>query len=478
MGFKLSLWLCVRYDLFRYEEQCAAGVARKMGLQPDIPQELPEIWEDDRITGEIKDPRLTGKQGALYKKLNSREAQFQEGSMPWFEHLKKFVDQGVQCFKLDGSCQVTDWNGGPKGRKWANGASNEENHNLYPLVYGKQMARGYEEYTAKRSMVYSAGGYAGVQQYVATWAGDTGGGARPCASLLNLGMSGHPNQSCDMGIFSSTSLHFGMLQTWSQQNNWAYWYQPWYQRREGLDNFRAYLKLRYRLFPYIYTAAAHASRTGWPVLCSLPFAYPGVPEYDECKTTYLLGPDLLVGAFTDTLNVPEGLWYEWRTDAKLAGPCKVPVAVTPEWGGALYVRAGAVIPTWPEKECIDSGYGTDVILEAYAGADGESELYEDDGLTLKYRSGLYARIPLRLSEKDGATRLTVGPRKGAFGGSKAKRNITVRFHALARKPMAAAVGGEAVEGVWCEKSKIFTVGPVSVGAGGATFEVVSKEVGK
>ena len=56
-------------------------------------------------------------------------------------------------------------------RKWANGASNEENHNLYPLVYDKQMSRGYEEYTRKRAMVYSAGGYAGIQQYVATWAG-------------------------------------------------------------------------------------------------------------------------------------------------------------------------------------------------------------------------------------------------------------------------------------------------------------------
>ena len=36
MGFKLSLWLCVRYDLFRYEEQCAAGMVRKFGPKPDI----------------------------------------------------------------------------------------------------------------------------------------------------------------------------------------------------------------------------------------------------------------------------------------------------------------------------------------------------------------------------------------------------------------------------------------------------------
>ena len=35
---------------------------------------------------------------------------------------------------------------------------------LYALVYDKQMARGFEDYTGKRAMVYSAGGYAGVQR--------------------------------------------------------------------------------------------------------------------------------------------------------------------------------------------------------------------------------------------------------------------------------------------------------------------------
>lgn len=468
MGFKLSLWLCCAYDLFRYEEQCYAGTARKLGVKPDIPENIAEIWEDDRITGKVKDPRL--KKKGVINELKAREAEFDEGDMPWFEHLKKFVEQGAQCFKLDGAYQVTDWNGVPN-RKWSNGASNEEMHNLYPLVYGKQMARGYEEYTGKRSMVYSAGGYAGIQQFVATWAGDTGGGAKPCASLLNLGMSGHANQSCDMGIFDPRSLHFGMLQTWSQQNNWCYWFQPWYQTDERLGYFRDYLKLRYRLMPYIYTAAAEANRTGWPVMRSLPFVYPDRPEYDMCKTTYMFGPSLLVGAFTDTLDVPPGDWYEWRSDRKTTGPCKVPVTVTPDWGGALYVKAGSVVPTWPAVSCLNSGWNASLILEAYTGADGESELYEDDGTTLKYKSGLSARIPLSLSGRDGAVRLVMGARKGVFGGAYAVRDVTVRFHGLEKKPASAKVAGKETAGVWCEKSRIYSVGPVKVGSGGATFEI-------
>jgi alpha-glucosidase (family GH31 glycosyl hydrolase) len=80
--------------------------------------------------------------------------------------------------------------------------TDEEMHNLYPVVYAKQMARGFESHTGRRAMVYSAGGYAGVQQFVATWAGDTGGGAKPLASMLNHGFSGHSNHSCDMDVFN------------------------------------------------------------------------------------------------------------------------------------------------------------------------------------------------------------------------------------------------------------------------------------
>lgn len=470
MGFKLSLWLCVNYDLFRYEEQCSAGMARKFGLKPDIPENITETWQDDRITGELKDPRLTGNNKMMYEKLGAKEGAFKEGDLPWFEHLKKFVDQGAQCFKLDGSCQVTDWNG-VRNRKWANGKSDEENHNAYPLVYGKQMSLGYEEYTQKRSMVYSAGGYAGIQQYVATWAGDTGGGPKPCASLLNLGMSGHANQSCDMDINNVRSLHFGMLQTWSQQNNWAYFYQPWYRTKDKLDVFRSYLKLRYRLIPYLYTAAAEANRTGWPVMRSLPFVYPDVKEYDECKTTYMLGSDLLVAAFTDEAAIPAGKWYEWRTDAVVNGPSKARIAVSQEWGGGLYVKAGSIIPTWPEIECIDAGWNRDWILEAYVGADGQGEVYEDDGLTLAYRKDVAAHTPLALRDVGKEVTLSVGKRAGTFNGCVKGRNVTVRFHGFVAKPAEVLFGGKAIDSKWDETAKTLTVAPVDIDAAGGTFTV-------
>jgi alpha-glucosidase (family GH31 glycosyl hydrolase) len=53
---------------------------------------------------------------------------------------------------------------------------------------------------------------------------------------------------------------------------------------------------------------------------ALPIVYPDVPEYDACVTTYLLGPDLLVSAFTKEIQIPEGLWHDWKTGRRLPAP--------------------------------------------------------------------------------------------------------------------------------------------------------------
>ena len=470
LGFKLSLWLCCDYDLFRYEEQCVAGEARRLGRKLEIAGDVTETWEDDRIGN----PEFAKDENVRYlnqiaKKLPFREREVAEGMSPWFEHLKKFVDQGAQCFKLDGSNQVGEH---PK-RAWANGMTDEEAHNLFPLVYDKQMARGYEDYTARRAMVYSASGYAGLQQFVATWAGDTGGGPRPCASILNLGMSGHPNQSCDMKISDPKSLHFGFLQVWSQQNNWDYWKQVWFEPPEQQAAFRKYAKLRYRLLPYLYGAAAIAARTGWPVMRALPLVYPDVPRYDDCLTTYLLGDSLLVGSFVEKVEIPPGKWHDWDTRATVEGPTTLPVPVREDWGGALYVKAGAIIPTWPARSFVKGGWSNEIVFEVWPTAEGMAVLYEDDGVSLKYRDGHFAEIPLSVSLDGKAATFTIGARHGTATGTfvtPGKPDYSVAFHVDAQ-PSSVKCNGKSFAGRWDDAAKVFTVGLGAVPPEGCTVEI-------
>lgn len=448
-GFKLSLWLCCDYDLGVYEEQCVADKKPRSAAQTDkMPDGVPEVFHDEHLTA-AKDKA---------KKVAKQEAP--EGTEPWFEHLKFFVDQGASAFKLDGAAQVIEH----PTRKWGNGMTDEEMHNLYPVIYAKQMSCGFEDHTRRRSMVYSAGGYAGVQKYVATWAGDTGGGAKPLASMLNLGFSGHSNHSCDMDINSVEGIHFGFLQTWAQQNNWDYWYQPWLNHEKLIPVFRAYGQLRYRLLPYLYSSAAEAAQTGYPVMRAMPLAYADDPSWDSCMGQYMLGDFLLVSAFAKELRLPAGRWTDFWTGAKVEGPAALPVKATDEHGGALLVKAGAIIPTWPLKSHVTRGWNEEVVLLVYPDASSAFTLHEDDGTSLGYRSGKFARTRLTCETKGKTVTLTVGGREGRYDGMPATRDFTAALR-LAARPQAVTLDGTAVtNAVWDAAAGTLTAALPACGA--------------
>ena len=438
-GFKLSLWLCCEYDLGVYEEQCVAGQRpRPSAAKADAPNGVPEVWHDNRI-----------EKG----KADAKQEKAPEGTDPWFEHLKLFVDQGASCFKLDGCAQVVEH----PGRKWGNGMTDEEMHNLYPLIYAKQMACGFEEQANRRAMVYSAGGYAGVQQYVATWAGDTGGGAKPLASMLNLGFSGHSNHSCDMEVNSSEGIHFGFLQTWAQENNWDYWYQPWLLDEKNTAAFRAYDQLRYKLLPYLYSSAAEAALTGYPVMRAMSLVYADDPAWDACLGQYLLGDFLLVSAFAREVRLPAGKWIDFWSGKQTDGPATLPVEVTDMRGGALLVKAGAIIPTWPPCDHVEKGWSPEVGLLVYPAESSGFTLYEDDGTSLGYRKGEFAQTRLTCETVGKSVKLTVGGRQGKYAGMPAARDFIASVRLPAR-PQAVALDGAAVSDfAWDDAAKVATV---------------------
>ena len=447
-GFKLSLWLCCDYDLGVYEEQQLAGLKPAPGKKTTATEGDPDDFE--------KDERLNKPAGGEKKDAAKKGAAKQDAPQrlePWFEHLKKFVDQGVSAFKLDGCAQVIEH----PGRPWGNGMSDEEMHNLYPVIYAKQMARGFESHAKRRSMVYSAGGYAGVQQFVASWAGDTGGGPKPLASMLNLGFSGHSNHSCDMDVFSMEGIHFGFLQTWAQENNWAYWRQPWLLEDDGVAAFRRYAQLRYRLLPYLYSTAAEAALTGYPVMRAMCMVYPEDPAWDTNLGQYMLGDFLLVSAFSKEVRLPEGTWIDFWSGKPAHGPATLPVEITPTQGGALMVKSGAIIPTWPARDHVEKGWSPEVGLLVYPAARSTFTLYEDDGESLGYRKGQFARTRLTCETAGKTVKLTVGAREGSYAGMPATRNFTATIHLPARPKTVTLDGAAVADYQWNDTGSAATI---------------------
>lgn len=390
LGFKLSLWLCCNYDLTRHEEQLLAGE-----------------------TGEEHGPE---------------EA--------WYTHLSKFVDQGVSAFKLHGGHKPM----AEPERIWANGMSPAEIHNLYPLLLVKQMHRGYALQTGRRAMIYAMTGYTGIQQYAATWAGTSGGSAESLVSLLNHSMSGHIHTTCDMDIHSPAGIHFGFLQPWSHLNNFAYWQHPCLLNPELLHLFRRYAKLRYSLIPYLYSAAHSAVRTGMPILRAMPLCYPDDARSDDLFHQYMLGDYLLVGVNADKVYLPEGTWIDYWTDETYIGPREFRYSVPEFAGGPLFVKAGAIIPVWPDMDCIGPKLPERIGLHLYPDASGEYMLYEDDGMTYRYQEGQLSET--RISVQAGAGNFIVqfDPRSGHFEGMPHHRGYDLYVH-METKPYKLSMNG-------------------------------------
>ncbi|NLB96612.1 MAG: DUF5110 domain-containing protein [Armatimonadetes bacterium] len=425
LGFKMSLWLCCDYDL-SYEEE--RQLQAKSAVQAEAESRAPDAddFEQDEHF-------------AHGRTLMDRMTRPEE---PWFEHLKKFVGQGVSAFKMDGALMVNEH----PDRKWGNGMDDEEMHNLYPVLLNKQMSRGFAEHTGRRPMVYSSGGYAGIQQFSATWAGDTGGGPKPLVSMLNHGLSGHVNTSCDMDVFTPAGIHFGFLQPWSQLCSWAYWRHPWFLGKDLLPIFKWYARLRYRLIPYIYSMAHVAARTGMPIMRAMPLVYPDHPGVDELLQQYLFGDAFLVAAFTNRVSLPAGKWIDFWTGEGHEGPKEMECQVPADRGGPLFIRAGSIIPNWPEMQYVGEQPVDTLSLHVYPHGESEFTLYEDDGVSFGYREGQVAQTRITCRASRDQVELEIAPRVGAYEGMPDERCFDVWLYTESA-PASAWINGSAAE--WC-----------------------------
>lgn len=416
LGFKLSLWLCCDYDL-SWEEERAAGRAAEAAAG-ETSRHSDDYEQDEGLQHPVYMDALTKK------------------DEPWYAHLSRFVRQGASAFKLDGSRQVLDH----PDRLWGNGMTDEEMHNLYPVLLAKQMHNGFREQTGIRPMIYTAGGFAGVQQFAATWAGDTGGGPKPLVSLLNHGLSGHVNTSCDMDVFTPAGIHFGFLQPWSQVNSWAYWRHPWLLGKNLLATFKMYARLRYRLLPYMYSAAHTAARTGMPIIRAMPLVFPDDPRSDDLLNQYMLGDSLLVAAFTDHVYLPEGEWIDYWSGERHIGPKDMTCRIPSHAGGPLFVRAGAVIPIWPDMDYVGEKAVERLGLHIYSRGTSEFTLFEDDGTTFRYESGEVVETSIRCAEERDRFVVTIGARTGRCDGMIDKRGYDVCLF-METKPSQISVDG-------------------------------------
>lgn len=374
-GFHLMLWLCMNYDLCDYEEYLISG------------------------------------------KLNIP---------PWYEHIKQFVNDGADGFKMDPSDMVMRIN---PNKIYTNGKSELEMHNVSQVLVAKHMNSGFCAQMNKRPFIHYCGGYTGQQRWGAATTGDNGGLEGAMIWIENLAMSGFTNTTVDMDIYSIEAMHFAFLAPWAHHNAWAGCGQPWFAGDENEKAYTFYAKLRYRLIPYIYSLALECFETGVPIIRPMPLEYQSDENCLNLSKQYMLGEYILISAFTDKVYLPQGEWIDYWTGVEYKGNITIENYVPPKGrGGAFFIKKGAIIPQWCERDYTSQYSEEKIQLHIYPGKNSEFIFREDDGESLDYLENNLCRTKIRCFEENGILKILIGGREGDYKGKPAQRIWEVYIH--------------------------------------------------
>lgn len=295
-------------------------------------------------------------------------------------------------------------------------SSHREMHNVYGHFMAKAAYQGLKELDGRRPFLITRACYAGSQKYTTAWTGDNTSLWAHLQMLIpqlcNLGLSGMPFVGTDIGGFGADTTP-ELMARWIQagcfsplcRNHSAAGtrrQEPWQFGKEVLDIYRKYVKLRYRLIPYVYDLFYEEERTGAPVMRPLVFHYEKDKTARTCNDEFMLGSQILVapvvnqGMTRRMVYLPEGEWYDYWTKEKRVGPVwfikEAPLEVCP-----VYVKAGSVIPVMEEQAYVGEKPDDMLLLEVYPG-EGRWEHYLDNGEDFEYREGLYHRYDFEVHE--------------------------------------------------------------------------------
>ncbi|KAL1921615.1 uncharacterized protein VTP21DRAFT_11331 [Calcarisporiella thermophila] len=309
---------------------------------------------------------------------------------------------------------------------------------------------GIEKYSNARGFVWIVEGWAGTQKCAVAWTGDQSGNmgntARHVATFHGSGLSGMPWVAGDVdGIFGGTnisSVRDLQLKAFSpllmNMNGWAKFDKQQWRRGEPWTSInRKYLKLRMRLMPYIYSYAFEAHTKGLPLTRSLVLEYPKDKNTwtEAAKHEYLFGEYFLVapviddGEQRDNIYLPEGEWIDYWTSKVYQGSKVIYTYPAPYDTLPLFVKAGAIIPMWPQvNTASERKPDDDLVLDVYPKGKSSFTLYEDDMVTREHRDGHYSLQTFESQVTGNKIVVRIGKSNGSYSLKPQSRGYEVRVH--------------------------------------------------
>jgi hypothetical protein len=362
----------------------------------------------------------------------------------------------------------------------------------------KLVSDGIEDNSDGRRFIWTVDGWAGTQRYAVMWTGDDSGSwdfiRWQIPTFVGAGFSAQAHVSGDVdGIFGGSpdtyvrDLQFKCLMTTMMtMSGWAGNpdKQPWTYGEPYASINRMYLKIKSRLTPYFYTYSRIAHETGMPPVRAMALQFPEDNStwtnhtgtaYQFMSGDWLLVAPIYEDAVTrDGIYLPAGTWIDYWNGTEYTGPATLDGYAAPLDKLPIFIRAGAILPLWPDMLFFDEKPHDPITLQVYPG-DNEStsfSMYEDDGVTRQHEAGTFAKTlitvdaPPKKDQKQ-PLNITIGAANGGFVGQRTERVYYIDVH-LARPPKEVSLDGKPLQ-------QMYSVPSVQYAESGWYFDSIEKQ---
>lgn len=247
--------------------------------------------------------------------------------------------------------------------------------------------------------------------------------------------------------------------------------EPWRFNFRARTVMERFMRLRHRLFPYLYTMCRRDSQELLPLMRPMYHLYPEAPEAYKIKNQYFFGSELMVSPITSKSDesdlasaavwFPEGLWIDAFTGYVYKGAQTVRVFRSLETM-PLFMKAGAIIPMQahvPESRKLGGAMQMEVYVAP--GADGAFRMYEDDGESLDYLKGAWCETPMELQWNEQEAIFHILPPEGDIGQIPASRCWKIHFRGFRK---GCTISGCVSELVYDPQTNTYTATVTEVAA--------------
>lgn len=387
--------------------------------------------------------------------------------------LERILDDGVESWWLD----LTEPEGDPENTIYYDGERNKV-HNPFSLLNTKM----YTEITKAhcpemRPFILTRTGTAGIQKYcTAIWSGDVYSDYKTFTAhipeAINTSMSGIPLWTSDAGGFISSTnnaienrniyrndvaRHANLYERWVQfacfcpvmRVHHAGESAPYAFGELLTDSIAHYVRLRYRLLPYIYSYAYKSHITGEPIMRPLVYNYTNDENVYDIADEYLFGNEILVAPIHEEeksereVYLPEGKWYDFDYGYEYEGG-KTYTIYAPQNRIPVFIREGAIIPMSEQIYNTAELDNSTITAEIHPSGKSSFTLYADDGKSVDYEKGIFTLTDISCEEVKGERTVIKTSRSNNHFAAD-KMMLTIHVNAV---PKSVTVNGAEAEKKW------------------------------